>query len=113
VEESGQKAKEKAKEAYSDLSSLLNLVNEKSSWPQKILVIDEEKGNISLLVSMLAAENNHIFSVSDSAPPVGKSLNLNPNGHPVRTEKEKELALPANPLFPLASPTGFEPVLPA
>ena len=42
-----------------------------------------------------------------------KTLNSISNGHSMGTEKEKGLAHFANPLIPLASPTGFEPVLPA
>jgi CheY-like chemotaxis protein len=85
----------------------------KNSHVQKtILVVDEEKGNISLLDSMLAAENHHIFNVTDGALALDKSLNSISNGHSMLTEK-KGLALCANPLNSLASPTGFEPVLPA
>jgi hypothetical protein len=78
-----------------------------------ILGVDEESGNLSLVDSMLAAESNHILSVFDGVPALDKSLNSNRNRHPMGTEKEKGLALRATPLFSLASPTGFEPVLPA
>jgi integrase len=42
-----------------------------------------------------------------------KSLNWISNGHSVGTGQKERLAQIANPLKPLASPTGFEPVLPA
>jgi CheY-like chemotaxis protein len=48
----------------------------KNSPVQKtILAVDEEKGNISLLDSMLAAENHPIFNVTDGALALDKSLN--------------------------------------
>jgi CheY-like chemotaxis protein len=45
-----------------------------------ILVDDEEKGNISLLVSMLSAENHPIFSVTDGILALDKSLISISNG---------------------------------